>query len=48
MKMLCPHMKIISLADVLRSLETLEPRVTVPEDIRLRALRAVERMLQIS
>ncbi len=48
MKMLCPHMKKISLDDVLHSLETLEPRISVPEDIRVRALGAVERMLQIS
>jgi quinolinate synthase len=47
-KMLCPHMKRISLEDVLRSLETLEPRISVPEDIRVRALQAVERMLQTS
>ena len=30
-----------------RSLRTLEPRVTVPEDIRSRALLAVERMVSI-
>jgi quinolinate synthase len=46
-KMLCPHMKKISLDDVLQSLETLQPRVSVPEDIRIRALKAVERMLGI-
>jgi len=47
-KMLCPHMKKISLDDVVHSLETLEPRISVPEDIRVRALKAVERMLLIS
>lgn len=46
--MLCPHMKKISLDDVVHSLETLEPRISVPEDIRVRALKAVERMLLIS
>lgn len=45
--MICPDMKKTSLQDVLRALETLEPRVTVPEDIRVRALSAVERMLAI-
>lgn len=45
--MVCPDMKKTSLEDVLRSLETLTPRITVPEDIRLRALEAVERMLAV-
>jgi quinolinate synthase len=46
--LICPDMKKITLADVCRSLETLQPRVTVPESIRLRALSAVERMLELS
>lgn len=44
-QLVCPDMKKISLEDVCRSLETLQPRVTVPEEIRLRALEAVEKML---
>lgn len=44
---LCPNMKKTTLADVLHALETLQPRIRVPEDIRLRALEAVERMLAI-
>jgi quinolinate synthase len=44
---LCPDMKMITLEKVERSLRDLEPRVTVPEDIRLNALLAVERMLEI-
>jgi quinolinate synthase len=47
-KMLCSDMKKISLEDVHRALEMLEPRVSVPEDIRVRAVQAVERMLSIS
>ncbi len=46
-KMFCPNMKKISLEDVLRSLETLEGQVTVPESVRVPALRAVERMIAI-
>jgi len=42
---LCPNMKLITLSKVLRSLDTLQPRVKVPEGIRVNALRAVERML---
>ncbi|MBN2027158.1 MAG: quinolinate synthase NadA [Actinobacteria bacterium] len=44
---LCPDMKLITLEKVERSLRDLAPRVTVPEDIRLNALLAVERMLEI-
>ncbi len=44
---LCPDMKLITLEKVERSLRCLEPRITVPEDIRLNALLAVERMLEI-
>jgi len=43
--MICPDMKKTTLDDVCRALETLEPRVTVPTEVRIRALRAVERML---
>ncbi len=45
--MVCPDMKRTSLDDILRSLKTLTPQVRVPEDIRVKALQAVERMLQI-
>ena len=45
---LCPSMKLITLSKVLRSFETLTLRVKVPEGIRVRALRAVERMLVLS
>ena len=46
-KMLCKNMKKISLEDILRSLENMEGEVKVPEDIRVPALSAVERMLNI-
>ena len=44
---LCPDMKAITLEKVERSLREMEPRITVPEETRVRALRAVERMLSI-
>lgn len=47
-KMVCPNMKKTTLNHVLEALEKLEPRVTVPEPIRIRALQAVERMLHTS
>jgi quinolinate synthase len=43
----CPNMKLTSLEDVLSSLETMTPVVTVPEDIRLKAKEALDRMLAI-
>ena len=46
-RMLCPDMKKISLDDVLTALRDLAPVVTVPEEIRLRALQAVNRMLAV-
>lgn len=46
-KMLCKNMKKISLEDVVRSLETMEGEVKVPEDIRMPALEAVQRMLEL-
>ncbi|MBW6508145.1 MAG: quinolinate synthase NadA [Desulfuromonadales bacterium] len=45
--LICPNMKLTSLDDILKSLETLEPRITVPEPVRLRALTALERMLAV-
>ena len=44
---LCPHMKRITLPKILRTLETLEPRVEVPAEIADRARLAVERMLLV-
>jgi quinolinate synthase len=46
--MICPDMKKIHLADVLRSLETLEGQVKVPEAVRIPALEAVRRMIGIA
>jgi quinolinate synthase len=43
----CPNMKLTSLEDVLISLQTLTPVVSVPEDIRLRAKSALDRMLAV-
>ncbi len=43
----CPRMKLITLEKVLESLESLSPVVKVPESIRVRAIKAVDRMLEI-
>ncbi len=46
-KAICPNMKKITLEKILVSLETLTPEVRVPEEIRVKALIPVERMLEI-
>lgn len=43
----CPNMKLITLEEVLWSLEEMAAEVKVPEEIRLRAKAAVDRMMAI-
>lgn len=43
----CPHMNEITLQDTLNSLKLNRYVIEVPEEIRIRALRAVERMIAI-
>ena len=43
----CPNMELTSLEDVLHSLKTLTPVVSVPEEIRLKAKQALDRMLAV-
>jgi quinolinate synthase len=43
----CPNMKLTSLEDVLYSLQTLSPVITVSEDVRIRARAALDRMLAV-
>ena len=43
----CAYMKVTTLPKVLRSLELLEHRITVPADVAKRARRAIERMIAI-
>ncbi len=47
-KMICKDMKLITLEKVLYSLKNLEPRITVPDDIRKKSLKALNRMIEIS
>ncbi len=44
----CKYMKSITLEDVVESLEKMQYEVTVPEDVRVRAERAISRMLDLS
>lgn len=43
----CPHMNMITMENTLHALQTNQIEITVPEEIRVRAVRAVERMLAI-
>jgi len=43
----CPHMNQITLEDTLESLRKEQYEIVIDEDVRRRALRSVERMLQI-
>jgi quinolinate synthase len=43
----CPHMNQITLEDTLNALKYTRYIVEIPEDIRQRAARAVERMIKI-
>jgi quinolinate synthase len=43
----CAYMKVTTLPKVLRSLEHLEHRITVPEETAAKARRAIERMIAI-
>ncbi len=45
--MICPNMKRTSLNSVLNSLETMTHKIKVPEEIRVPAKRALDRMLQV-
>lgn len=46
-KLVCPNMKSTTLEKVKWALETKVPKVTVSEDIRLRAIASLERMLAV-
>jgi quinolinate synthase len=44
----CPYMRLNTLEKLYLCLRDLKPEVTVPEDIRVRALKPIERMLELS
>jgi len=46
-KAVCPNMKRITLEKVLWALQEIEHKITVPENIRVRALSTVEKMLAL-
>jgi quinolinate synthase len=44
----CPHMRLNTREKMVSALENLSPEITMPEEIRLRALKPLERMLELS
>jgi len=44
----CPHMKLNTIDKMISALETLTPEIVMPEELRLRALKPLERMLELS
>lgn len=45
---ICPRMKLITLEKILWALEDMSPEIKVPEAVRIRAKKAVDRMLAVS
>ena len=45
--LICPNMKLITLEDVLEALQKMDRIVQVPEDIRIPAKKALDRMLEV-
>lgn len=45
--LICPNMKLTSLEDISASLKSMTPVVTVPEEVRIAAKRALDRMLAV-
>ena len=44
---ICPNMKKITLAKVIGALEDMQYRVTVPDEIRIKAVKAIDRMMEV-
>ncbi|MBM2813323.1 MAG: quinolinate synthetase complex, subunit [Ignavibacteria bacterium] len=44
----CPHMKLNTIDKMINALETLQPEIILPEEIRIAALKPLERMLELS
>ena len=44
----CPHMKLNTIDKMISALESLKPEIVMPEALRLRALKPLERMLELS
>ena len=45
--LICPNMKLTSLEDLLLALQTMQPVVSVPDEVRLKAKAALDKMLAV-
>lgn len=45
--LVCPNMKLTTLEDIVKCLETMEPRVTIPEEVWEKARLSLDRMLAV-
>jgi quinolinate synthase len=43
----CPNMKLVTLDKVIGSLQSMQYKVTVPEDIRIKAKKSLDRMVEV-
>jgi quinolinate synthase len=44
----CPHMRLNTIEKMVNALENMSPEISMSEDLRLRALKPLERMLDLS
>ena len=44
----CPHMKLNTVEKISLALRDLQPRIEMPEELRVRALKPLQRMLDLS
>ncbi|MCL5991075.1 MAG: quinolinate synthase NadA [Bacteroidetes bacterium] len=44
----CPHMKLNTIEKMVAALENMKPEILIPEELRLKALKPLERMLELS
>ncbi len=44
----CPYMRLNTIEKMISALETLQPEIIMDEELRLRALKPLERMLELS
>lgn len=44
----CPYMKLNTIPKMINALKTLSPEIKLPEELRLKALKPLERMLELS
>jgi quinolinate synthase len=44
----CPHMRLNSIEKMVTVLENMHPKITLPEDLRLKVLIPLENMLALS